>query len=91
MPTRPQDVQRAEARESYVWQHINEAHEIIRNDKDPTVIPTIQLKEGWKNGNIHIGTVAPTADIGHDWDVFLVAPDVAGWQLVTAVYVRRPG
>jgi hypothetical protein len=90
MPTRIESIQRVEARESSVWQHVNEAHEIIRNDHDPGVIPTIQLKEGWKNGNIHIGTAAPAVDVGHTWDIYLVVPAGTGWLAASAIYVRRP-
>ena len=91
MPTRAQDVQRGEAREGFVWQQINEAHEIIRKDKDPDIQPTIQLKEGWKNGNIHVGTGAPSPDLGHTWDIYLDTTTIgSGWQAVTAIYVRRP-
>lgn len=87
----PQGIQQQQSREEYIRQHINEAYEVIRVDTaDPPIQPEIQLKEGWQNGNIKVGTGAPSADLGHTWDVYLDVPAGTGWTAVTAIYIKRP-
>jgi len=85
-------VQRGEARNEYVKQHINEAYEQIRDDlANPPVQPEIQLKEGWRNGNIKISDTQPTDDASHTWDIWLEVPSGSiGWTEVTKVHVRMP-
>ena len=62
---------------------INAAFERIENPKaDPAIQPEIQLIEGWRNGNIKIGTGAPSADLGHTWDIYLDVPSGTGWTAV---------
>ena len=94
MSDAPLGLQQIQAREEYIKQHINEAYEMIRKDiADPPIQPEIQLKEGWRNGNIKIGIGAPTKDTGeHTWDVYLDVASVTSddWEAVTAVYVRTP-
>lgn len=86
-------IQRGQAEDSDVRQHINEAYECIWNDKDPSVEPTVQLKEGWKNGNIGIGTGTPSVGSGeHTWDLYLQVASItsSSWEPITAIYVRVP-
>ena len=88
------DVQQKQSRDQYIYQHINEAYEQIRDDKaDPPIQPEIRLKEGWRNGNIHISTASPTStDEAHTWDIWLkVASDSSdSWEQVTEIFVRVP-
>lgn len=97
------NTQRDESKDQYVWQHINESYEMIRDDKaDPPIQPEIQLKEGWRNGNIKIGIGPPVRhDIvddprlyneEHHWDVYLQVASLDSdiWEAVTAIYVRTP-
>lgn len=85
-------VQHIEDKQLYVGSTVNGAFERIEDPKaDPKVEPEIQLKNGWRNGNIKIGTGAPTASTsGHDWDIYLDVPAGTGWVAVTAVYLKRP-
>ena len=87
-------IQQVQARDSYVHQHINEAYELIRDDKaNPPIQPEIRLKEGWLNGNIHISELAPTlTDEAHTWDVWLQIETgiVDNWATVINTFVRVP-
>lgn len=84
-------VQEIEDKQLYVGSTVNGAFERIEEPKaDPAIQPEIQLKAGWRNGNIKVGTGAPSASLGHDWDVYLDVPAGTGWTVVTAVYLKRP-
>ena len=94
------NVQNNQAREDYIYQHIDEAYEIIRYDKaTPPIEPEIRLKEGWRNGNIKVSTEAPSdSESTHTWDVWLqlvvstdpVLPAPGTWAEVEKVLVRIP-
>ena len=87
------NVQHKQVREDYVWQHINEAYELLRYDKaDTPMQPEIRLKEGWQNGNIKISDTQPPDDDNlHTWDIWLEVPaGSTGWTEVTKVHVRMP-
>ena len=90
----PVGVGMREARGEFIPQHINQAYEILRDDKaNPPIQPEIQLKEGWRNGNIKIGVGAPSTGAGeHTWDVYLQVASLTSntWEAVTAIYVRTP-
>lgn len=83
-------IQKIEGKQQWVHSTITNAYEIVRDDKDTSIIPEIRLKEGWRNGNILIGTGAPTSDLGHTWDVYLDVPAGTDWTLVSNMYVKRP-
>ena len=95
-------VQQIEDKQFWRGSTINGAYERVEEPKaDPPVQPEIQLMEGWRNGNIHFDTVAPTTFPigGHTWDIRCVVnalsydPDIdpsQQLQLITAMYVSVP-
>jgi hypothetical protein len=91
-------VQKIQDKQLFVGSTINGAFERIQNDQDLSVDPSIQLKEGWQNGNIHYDTVDPTnpipdpipIDYPHTWDIWCVVADTESdqWEEITKIFVR---